>query len=528
MPSIVLSDIAYTAPDGRELFSHLDLSFGRERVGLVGRNGTGKSTLLRLVAGELQPAHGTVSVDGAVAVLRQELQAQPDETVADRFGARAALAVLARAEHGEATAQELAEADWTIEARIEAALARLGIAVPPLTPLAALSGGQRTRVALAALVFRAPDILLLDEPTNNLDRDGRAAVHALLAGWRGGAVVVSHDRELLEAMDAIVELTSLGASRYGGGWSAYRARKELELDAAQRDLAEAGKQAAEARQAAQAIAERKARKDGAGRRKAARGDAPKILLGGMKARSEQTGGAQARLAERQDSEAQEALEAARARVEVLTPLSVTLPATGLPAGRTVLALDRVSVGYTPENPVIGDLSLTITGPERIALAGPNGSGKTTLLSLIAGKLAPLSGEMRVTERFAMLDQSGELLDPEATIRDNFRRLNPESGENACRAALARFMFRADAALQRVSALSGGQMLRAGLACALGGPTPPYLLVLDEPTNHLDLDSIAAVEAGLRAYDGALLVVSHDEAFLAAIGITRRVELPARS
>src|SRR5690606_25424565 len=170
-----------------------------------------------------------------------------------------------------------------------------------------------------------------------------------------------------------------------------------------------------------------------------------------KARSEQTGGAQARLAGRQDSEAQEALEAARARVEVLTPLSVTLPATGLPAGRTVLALDRVSVGHMPENPVIGDVSLTITGPERIALAGPNGSGKTTLLSLIAGKLAPLSGEMRVTERFAMLDQRAVLLDPGATIRDNFRRLNPESSENACRAALARFMFRADAALQRVSA-----------------------------------------------------------------------------
>jgi len=528
MPSIVLSDIAYTAPDGRELFSHLDLSFGRERVGLVGRNGTGKSTLLRLVTGALQPSHGTMSVDGTVAVLRQELQARPDETVADRFGASAALELLTRAERGEATTQELAEADWTIEARMEAALARLGIAVPPQTPLSVLSGGQRTRVALAALAFAAPDILLLDEPTNNLDRDGRAAVHALLTGWRGGAIVVSHDRELLEAMDAIVELTALGATRYGGGWSAYRARKELELGAAQHDLAEAGKQVAEARRAAQAIAERKARKDSTGRRKAARGDQPKILLGGMKALSEQTGGAQARLAERQGAEAQDALAAARARVEVLTPLSVTLPATGLPAGRTVLALNRISAGYAPENPIIRDLPLAITGPERVALTGPNGSGKTTLLSVIAGRLSPLSGDMRVTERFAMLDQRVDLLDPDTTIRDNFRRINPASDENACRAALARFMFRADAALQRVAALSGGQMLRAGLACVLGGPTPPHLLVLDEPTNHLDLDSIAAVEAGLRAYDGALLVVSHDEAFLAAIGITHRLELAARS
>jgi ATPase subunit of ABC transporter with duplicated ATPase domains len=126
----------------------------------------------------------------------------------------------------------------------------------------------------------------------------------------------------------------------------------------------------------------------------------------------------------------------------------------------------------------------------------------------------------------MLDQRVGVLDPAQSIRDNFRRLNPEAGENACRAALARFMFRADAALQDVGALSGGQLLRAGLACVLGATQPPPLLILDEPTNHLDLDSIEAVEAGLRAYDGALLVVSHDEAFLQAIGIGRRIELGA--
>ena len=126
--------------------------------------------------------------------------------------------------------------------------------------------------------------------------------------------------------------------------------------------------------------------------------------------------------------------------------------------------------------------------------------------------------------FALFDQRVSLLDRSVSIRDNFRRINPEADENACRAALARFMFRADAALQSVSTLSGGQLLRAGLACVLGGPRPPSLLILDEPTNHLDIDSIETVEAGLRAYDGALLVVSHDEAFLDAIGISRRLDL----
>ena len=223
-------------------------------------------------------------------------------------------------------------------------------------------------------------------------------------------------------------------------------------------------------------------------------------------------------------EAQAASADARERIEILQPLSVTLPPTGLPAGRDVLRLDQdATAGYLPGRPVIRDLDLAIIGPERVAVSGPNGSGKTTLLSLTTGALQPWSGKVRVMSRFAFLDQGVTLLDPAQSIRDNFRRLNPEADENACRAALARMMFRADAALQVVGTLSGGQMLRAGLACALGGPNPPPLLVLDEPTNHLDIDAIEAVEAGLRAYDGALLVVSHDEAFLAAIGITRRLE-----
>jgi ATPase subunit of ABC transporter with duplicated ATPase domains len=178
--------------------------------------------------------------------------------------------------------------------------------------------------------------------------------------------------------------------------------------------------------------------------------------------------------------------------------------------------------------VISDVSLTITGPERIAVTGPNGSGKTTLLALVTGQLQPLAGRVQVLTDFALLDQRVSLLDPAESIRDNFRRLNPEADENACRAALARFMFRADAALQLAASLSGGQMLRAGLACVLGATRPPALLILDEPTNHLDIDSIQAVEAGLRAYDGALLVVSHDEAFLEAVGISRRLALSSPS
>ncbi len=522
--SITLAGLAWALPDGRKLFENIDLAFGRERAGLVGRNGVGKTTLLGLIAGELRPAAGTVAVDGRLGLLRQSVQVAADETVADLFGAREALALLERAGRGAATSDEITDADWTLAARMEAALAKVGLEAAPDVPLASLSGGQRTRARLAALVFSEPDFLLLDEPTNNLDREGRRAVIDLLAGWREGAIVISHDRELLDTMDAIVELTSLGATRYGGNWSAYRARKALELAAARRDLAAAEREVAQIDRAARDREEKQDRRDRGGRRKNIKGDEPKILLNTLKGRAQETRGAAVELAGKRRAQALDVATEARGRIEVLQPLSVMLAPTGLPQGRTVLRVDGVTAGHVPGVPVLRDFSMQVTGPERVAVTGPNGSGKTTLLSVLTGALAPWRGEARVLVPFALLDQEVSLLDPAASIRDNFRRLNPGADENACRAALARFMFRADAALQRAGTLSGGQMLRAGLACALGGASPPQLLILDEPTNHLDIEAIEAVEAGLAAYDGALLIVSHDEAFLANVGVTRRIGL----
>jgi ATPase subunit of ABC transporter with duplicated ATPase domains len=522
--SITTLDLGWSTPAGHAVLSDISLGFAPERTGIVGRNGTGKTTLLRLLAGTLSPTTGRVTRTGSVAVLRQMLHITPGATIADLFGVTDAFAVLRRADAGTATMEELAEADWTLDARVAAALEQVGLAATPDTHLSALSGGQRTRAAMAAAMLAAPDFLLLDEPTNNLDAEGRAALFALIDGWGGGAIVVSHDRALLERMDAILELTALGATRYGGNWSAYRARKAIELAAARHDLDVAERQVAGIARRSQVAAERKQRRDSGGRREAARGGMPRILLGARRERAENSGGEGVRLAERLRAEAAEAARSARARVEILEPLTVQLEPTGLAANRVVLTLDRVTAGHDRAHPCIRDLSLTVTGPERIAIEGPNGSGKTTLLRVIVGELAPLSGRVTRGVPMAMLDQSVALLDPALSIAENFRALHPGTDEQACRAALARFRFRADAALQVAGSLSGGQMLRAGLACVLGGAAPPPLLIMDEPTNHLDLDSIAAVEAGLLAYDGALLVVSHDAAFLETIGMTRRVAL----
>lgn len=523
--SVSLHQLSYSTSDNQPLFTDLELTFGAGRTGLIGRNGTGKSTLFRIIAGELEPAGGSVMRHGSLGMLRQSVQADSDQTVADALGVRAAQERLERLEQGIGTIDDSVDADWSLPGRIESALKSCGL--PPLDtdrPIATLSGGQRTRLALAALILGDPDIILLDEPTNNLDTEGRAAVVELLHRWRGSAIVVSHDRALLREMDAIVELTTLGATTYGGNWDHYAERKALELAAAEHGLATAERQVAEIDHKIQAQAERKARKDGAGARKAAKGGIPRILLGGMKDNAEKTSGENARLANRQRSTAAAAAADARAQVEILTPLSVKLAPSGLPAGRMVLQASGLSGGPEGIEPVIRNVSLSVSGAERVAIIGPNGSGKTTLLRLLTGDLKPSEGRADILVRHALLDQTVSLLDPNLSIRDNFRRLNPQADENTGRAALARFMFRADAALQITGTLSGGEMLRAGLACTIGGNNPPQLLILDEPTNHLDIQAIEQVEAGLRGYDGALLVVSHDGDFLSAIGIQRTVSL----
>ncbi|QNG43697.1 ABC-F family ATP-binding cassette domain-containing protein [Sphingobium yanoikuyae] len=523
MPAISCSNLGWTTPDGQSVLSGLDLRFQSERIALVGRNGVGKTTLLRLIAGDLTPSSGSIAVQGRLARLRQAVQFGADERIADLWGVADAIALLRLAESGDATAEQLADADWTLESRIDAALERVGLAAGPDTRLCTLSGGQRTRAALAGAILDAPDFLLLDEPTNNLDRAGRAAVAELVDGWRAGLILVSHDRELLERVDAIVELTGLGAQRYGGNWSHYRERKAVELTAAAHDLDIAERQVKQAARKAQVATERQQRRDAAGARKGARGDMPRILIGARKNQAEASSAADRHVAERLRAEAEDQAQAARSRVEILEPIRITLPSTGLAPDRIVLRLTDVSVGHDPATPLLEHVDLLVEGPERIAITGPNGSGKTSLLATMAGTLLPLAGRIDRPMRHAVLDQTAALLDPALSIADNLARLHPELDENGRRALLAHFRFRGDAALQRVGSLSGGQMLRAGLACVLGS-VPPPLLILDEPTNHLDLEAIEAVEARLRGYDGALLVVSHDERFLDAIGITRWIAL----
>jgi len=528
---IAADRLGYALADGRTLFTDVTLGFGRERTGLVGPNGAGKTTLVRLLAGELKALHGAVQRRGTVAYLPQDFEVGGERTLAAVLGIDARLAALERVYAGTPGPGDLDAVgdDWDLHERAEAALARFGVGQLPLArPAAGVSGGEGTRVALAGLTLRRPDFLLLDEPTNNLDAAGREALYDLVRGWTGGLLVVSHDRTLLRLLDRIVELTPAGVRVYGGSYDAYHAQKTAEEDAAARELASAEAGLRTARREAQRMRERQERRESRGKADAAKGGMPRILLGMQRERSEGTTGRLRETGERLVADGRARFDAARARVEERGRMALDLPSTELAAGKTVVELEGVSVLRPGAARAAPDgVSLRVTGPERVALAGANGSGKTTLLHVIEGTLAPTSGSVRLglgAGDVAFFDQHARRLRPGASVLECYREHNPDIGETQARHALARFLFEGDAVHQPTDTLSGGQRLRAALACTLNGWRPPRLLLLDEPTNHLDLDGLAALEDVLNGYDGALVVVSHDRAFLEAVGVERVVEL----
>jgi ATPase subunit of ABC transporter with duplicated ATPase domains len=523
-PYLDLKEVSWATPDGSALLSGITLAIGRGNTGLVGPNGSGKSTLLRLMAGLLAPRSGTVQREGRIGYLPQSAPPRGETTVAASLGVAAALARLSRIEAGQGSEDDFALADWTLPEMVASALDGAGLpALDPLRPVASLSGGQAARLALAGVLLDLPDVLLLDEPTNNLDRQGRDALASLLEKWPGGAVVACHDRALLERMDRIVEFGDGSVRLHGGGWTLFAERREAEREAAERALADAERESTRLAREVQRRREKQDRRDAAGRRKRARGDAPKILMDARKERAEATAGRGRHLAERQAAEASRTLDKVDSRADRQEAVRLEMPESAAPASGHVLVMK--DVGWrTPEGRrVLRGVDLQVGSRERVAVCGPNGTGKTTLLGIATGGIAPSEGTVIPPRRAALLDQHLSVLDPGQTVLENCRRLNPDLTDEAARALLARFLFRNRAALKPAAALSGGERVRAGLACVLAGG-PVDLLVLDEPTNHLDLESVETLEAALAGYGGALLLVSHDETFLEAVGIDRRVVL----
>lgn len=522
MPVLSLADIHYSRTDLAPLLSGVTFALPPGRTGLVGPNGAGKSTLLDLAAGRLSPTSGTVHRDGRVGLVPQ--MANPELPLAALFGRAEALQVLRRAERGEATADELAGAEWDLEARLGTALSFVGLGgVDLLATVGRLSGGQRNRAALSAAFFDAPDLVLLDEPTNNLDGEGREILSRLLEAHRGAALIASHDRAFLRGVDQILELRDGQVTLFGGGWEDYARERAAAAHRAQQRLERAERAARSAEREIAQSRQRAASRARIGKAKRRDGSQGKMLMNAEKERSERTDSSSARLAARRRDEARRDLEEARGAQSVTVERRLQATAADRTALR-LLEFSEVGFAWPDGGDILRDLSFTLYRGERLAVAGPNGSGKSTLLRLAAGLQEPGRGRIWRPDRVAFLDQQADILGRHGALAERFRAVHPGLDVNSTHAALARMGFRGAGGQADVGQLSGGERMQAALALVLASPEPPDLLILDEPGNHLDIDALEAVEAGLSAFGGAMLLVSHDPVFLDHIGMTRRIDL----
>ncbi|WP_405454037.1 ATP-binding cassette domain-containing protein [Streptomyces achromogenes] len=527
--AIVCSGLSFAWPDDTPVFHDLSFTVTGGRTGLVAPNGSGKSTLLKLIAGELKPAAGSLTVGGTLGYLPQSLPLTGDLTVAEVLGVAGVIRALDAVESGDVSEEHFTTIgdDWDIEERTRAQLDRLGLAGLDLDRgLSTLSGGQVVSLGLAAQLLKRPDVLLLDEPTNNLDAEARHKLYDVLADFTGCLLLVSHDRALLDRMERVAELGSGELRFYGGNFTEYEEAVRAEQEVAEKNVRNAEQELKREKREMQQARERAERRMSNASKNLKNAGLPKIFAGTMKRGAQEAAGKSGQLHASRVSEARTRLDEAGRALRDEQRLTLELPDTNVPAGRTLFLGEGMQVHHAGRAVFAdGGVDLTVRGPERIALTGPNGSGKTTLLRLITGDIAPDSGEIRRNDgRIAYLSQRLDLLDLDRTVAENFAAFAPERPEAERMNLLARFLFRGARAHLPVGVLSGGERLRATLACVLCAEPAPQLLLLDEPTNNLDLLSAGQLESALNSYQGAFLVVSHDERFLAGLGVNRWLRL----
>ncbi len=528
MHALSFHHLSFSWPDGRPVFSELTFATPTGLSGVVGRNGIGKSTLLRLATGALTPTAGTVQRPPSLAYVPQGVTLDTASTVADVLRIGPTLRAIRAIESGstERDLYELVGDDWLIEERALAVLGSFGLGHLELDrEVGHVSGGEATLLAVGAALLEKPECLLLDEPTNNLDSGARENLVEALVQRRGTTVVVTHDRAVLRHVTHIGELReredrTTEVRWFGGALDEFEAALAAERDNAAQVLTTA--KAAADRQAREltAHAEAAGRRARVGEKARAERKVVGMAANAKRNQAEATFARTRQIHEARLAAARDALAEAKAAIPRDRSIRVALPGTAVPRRRRVAELSALETRSGAR------LTALIQGPERIHLAGPNGSGKTTLLETLLGLITPVSGSVTTYVPVGYLPQRLDVLDGTLSVVDNVLARAPGVTPHEARRLLGQFQFRGTAADAVASTLSGGERFRASLACVLLAKPEPQLLVLDEPTNNLDFESQAQLVQALEHYEGALLVVSHDEAFVEAVGPTRRWVLGA--
>lgn len=528
--SIIIKDLSYTHTDKEVLFSNLNLIINSgEKTALTGNNGCGKSTLMRILAGEASPGTGSVHCSGHLYYVPQHFGQYDDRTVAQVLGIDRKLTALHAILNGDTAEEHFArlDNDWNIEERTQAVLHAWHLnGISLLRPLEGLSGGEKTRLFLAGMELKEPDTLLLDEPTNHLDTAGRKRLYDFVHRTSATVLVISHDRTLLNLLPAICELSRNGLACYGGNYDFYKEQKEVHRNALQQQLEEKEKALRLARKTAREMEERKARQNTRGEKASIKKGIPRILLGGLKNHAENSSSKLSNVHAEKTDKIQQEITNLKGSLPQTNKLKTDFNASALHIGKILVTAQNINFHYPDSNTNLWTvpLSFQLRSGNQFCIKGDNGSGKTTLLKLITGELTPTGGTIeRADFTYIYLDQEYSLIQNEYTVSEQAEAFNLRHlPEHETKTILNRYLFPQDVWNKPCSKLSGGEKMRLAFCCLMIADNTPDLFILDEPTNNLDIESIEIITATIRNYQGTVLAVSHDRDFLKETGIEQEI------
>lgn len=527
---LYLQNISYTHPNKELLFSNFSLVVNNhKKIALIGNNGTGKSTLLRIIAKELQPSDGQLSIDTKPYYIPQIFGQYNDLTIAQAMQIDEKLMALKEILNGNASEENfhLLNDDWTIEDRCEEALTYWELSGLNLSQkMETLSGGQKTKVFLAGISVHQPDLILLDEPSNHLDITGRQVLYQYVQSTKSTLIVVSHDRKLLNLLDTVCELNKNGIKVYGGNYDFYTEQKQIENNALSQDIQSKEKALRKAKEKERETLERQQKLDSRGKGKQEKAGVARIMMNTLRNNAENSSSKLKNIHAEKIGGISQELQDLRSSLHDIDKMKFGFDNTTLHRGKVLFTATDINFTYATQDLWEENLSFQVKSGERIALKGQNGAGKTTLIKLILGDLEPQTGTIyRAENKSVYIDQEYSLLDNKLNVYEQAQVFNISAlQEHEIKIRLNRFLFAKDDWDKSCHALSGGERMRLMLCYLSIGDQSPDIIILDEPTNNLDIQNIDILTTAINEYQGTLLVISHDETFLEQINTERTIKL----
>lgn len=528
--SIIASDVSYHYFNQHILFESVNFSVAQgSKNSLIGNNGVGKSTLLKLLAGGLVPSYGTIKTFSQPYYIPQQINIK-EQTIAEALGVSEKINAIYAIYGGSAEKvyYDILNDDWDIENRCKLALKHWGLHdIDIESSISLLSGGEKTKVFLAGLTLHNPDIVLLDEPTNHLDLLARKKLYEYICNTKATIVVVSHDVTLLNLLDMTYELSPKGIRLYGGNYDFYREQKEIEGRALEQQIDAEQTALRLARKKAQEVRERQDRRASQGERSKQKGGVARII---MNARGNLAENSSAKLKEKHSGiidDTQQRLSALRELQQLNSELKIDFENTKLHKGKVLIKAKNMNFGYM-KNKFLwqSPINIEIRSGERIHIVGNNGSGKTTFIKLLLGELLPTQGDVTKSDfSYIYLDQEYEQVNQPLTVLNLAEQHNENNlADHEIKLRLSRALFPQETWDESCQTLSGGERMRLYLCCLMISNHIPDIFILDEPTNNLDLSNLSILTNTIKNYRGTVLIISHDKYFVNEIGVTERLTL----